>query len=266
MVGRARVATGLPGIDEAPWYRKKTTVELVSSVPPVIAAGIAAANFFQTRATFWLGWLSLASLVWLLIAATVKINIARDDDKKAEPREAHDGLRAALHVLHATAAHACGFKPDDEKSKLRVTFHRVVPPLEDSRTIEQIIDYIGRQEDGKGGGKGRKFCIRSGISGQAARNRTFYFGSRLNADPATYRKDLKEKWSYTVSDAKNISTEAMSWMSIPVLDKSGEHALGVVYLDSAEMNSFDEKARQEAILEACSGLVNYIGERYHNHG
>lgn len=122
-----------------------------------------------------------------------------------------------------------------------------------------MVDYIGG--DGKGGG--RKFSIHSGIIGKAARNRDVYAASRSGDNKEQYERELQAEWGYTAADIKKIvSMERFSWMAIPVLDKSGTHTLGVVFLDSTEKDTFSGDELRETVVMACSGVARYVDERY----
>ena len=253
------MATAIPGVDGVKWYRKKWIIECVAALPPVLAAIAAAVKFFQDASTVTLGWVSVGGVAWLIVASVLKVLLARSQDKKDEPQERHDGLRAALHVVHATVAHACGIKPEDAEKKLRATFHVVLKPFDEPKELQQVVDYVG----GDGKGVARKFSIHSGIIGKAARNRDVYAASRNGDNKEQYERELQAEWGYTAADIKKIvSMERFSWMAVPVLDKSGTHTLGVVFLDSTERGTFDGDELREAVVVACSGVTRYVDERY----
>jgi hypothetical protein len=257
--GEVVLATTIPGVDGVKWYRKKWFVEFVAAFPPVLAAIAAAWKFFQDSSTLHLGWISVAGLAWLLVASGLKVIMASNQDKKDEPKEKHDGLRAALHVVHSTVAHACGFKPQEAEKKLRTTFHVVLNPYDAPKELQQVVDYVG----GDGKGVGRKFSIRSGIIGKAARNRDAYAASRSGDNKEQYERELQDEWGYTAADiATNIAKERFSWMAVPVTDKSGTHTLGVVYLDSTERDTFSGDSAKTVVVMACAGIARYVEERY----
>jgi hypothetical protein len=237
--------------------RQKWLVEFIGSVPPLVVAVIAALRFIQDKQTETVGYWSAAAAAWLFAASALKIAHARELDKDANAKRDHDGLRAAMLVLQSSAAAACGLDTANAK-KLRVTFHRVVPPLDKAEWIEQVVPYAG----GDGGGEGRKFSVRSGITGRCIRMKSLYAMHRANADAAAYRKELEESWGYTHADAAAISTDVMSSLAVPVLDITSKHALGVIYFDSVEPNLFEPQDVQNAIFQACGGVTNYVSERY----
>lgn len=248
----------IPGVDRPNWLNKKWLVEAVGSIPPLVVAGIAAYRFWLQPDTTSLGYLSAGAVLWLLIASVVKVAHAREQDREASAKRDHDGLKAALLVLQASAGNVCGLDPQDKEASLRITFHRVVPPLDDAQLIEQIVPYVG----GAGGGEGRKFSIRSGITGLCIRTKQPHTMHRQDENLDSYRRALEAEWSYTRADAARLSTGCMSSMAIPVLDDSGHHALGVIYLDAKARSLFTDQAVQSAILEACAGVTRYVSERY----
>lgn len=250
----------IPGVEHEWWVRamrQKWLVELVSSVPPLLVAAIAAYRFLQGDATHTEGYLSAGAAGWLFIASLLRIAHTRELDKDANAKRDHDGLRAAMLVLHASAGHACGLDPANLQH-LRVTFHRVVPPLDNPEHIQQIVPYAG----GDGGGEGRTFSVRSGITGRCIRTKQLYTMHRTDEDVGTYRQQLASDWGYTPADAAKVSADKMSSMAVPVLDVSGRHALGVIYFDSVQPNIFESAEVQTAIFQACGGVTEYVSERY----
>lgn len=248
----------IPGAPKRGFLTSKWFVEIVSSVPPVVVSGIAAYRLWGASGTEVLGYLSGTAAAWLVVASGLKVASAYNQDKADTSAKDHRDLRAALHVLHATAAVICKLDLAEKDAKLRVTFHRVVPPVDQPEDIEQIVDYVG----GSGNGSGREFSIRSGVTGKAVRERSVYAYHRVTGDDAAYKKELKESWGYTDKDLKHLTEHRLSAIAVPVIDATGSHALGVIYFDSTEKSLFREKRRQAAIVAACSGLSKYISERY----
>ncbi|WP_150624215.1 hypothetical protein [Pandoraea horticolens] len=255
------MAKPIPEPDRTPWYLTKTAIESLGSGAPAIAAIITAVRLVQEPAARVFGYVSAVAALWLIVAAILKILAANSQDKKEKEatERTHEGLRAALFALHSIVAHEAGLQPDAAKSKLRVTFHRVVPPLDTATEIQQLVDYVGGPREG---GRGRKFSIRSGIAGKAARTLSPYTQSRQSEDIASFEAELREHWGYTEADSRNISRESFAWMAVPICDASGQHALGVVYLDSTEKDAFALPEVRNAIFVACGGIAAYVGERY----
>ena len=147
---------------------------------------------------------------------------------------------------------------NDRRGCLRATFHRVVPPIDDAEYLEQIVPYIG----GDGGGAGRRFSIRAGITGQAVRDRQPYTMERKSEDYEDYKRELVSEWHYTDGDVRSITSDRFSAMAIPVKARNGQDIVGVIYLDSKTRKFFAQESVRIATLGACAGVVNYIGERY----
>lgn len=251
-------AKHIPGTKAQTWLKKKWLVETISSVPPVLVAAVAAYRLWIDGATQTLGYWSAGAAVWLAGGSIVKVLHAKEQDKDAAAKQDHDGLRAALWVLHATAGHACGIDPGRTSQVLRVTFHRVVPPVENAQEIEQIVPYVG----GAGNGSGRKFSIRSGITGRCIRTKQPLILHRDDNDVRVYRHALTDQWAYTEHDAAKVAEDRFSLMAVPVLDSSSQHALGVIYVDGTEKDMFVDDAVQSILIEACGGVTRYVSERY----
>ena len=247
----------IPGVRSAGWIRKKWMVELAGSVPPLVIAAIAAYRLFADPTTRDLGYYAAAAAAWLVLASIIKIVHAAVQDKDNDAARDHDGLRAALWVLRAAAGRSCKLAPDNSKDALRVTFHRVVPPLDNPQEIEQIVPYIGGE-----GGSGRKFKIGSGITGKCIRTKDVLTMHRTQDDVMSYRKDLAADWGYTDKEAAMLSADRFSMMAVPVMNASGNHALGVIYLDGKQKDLFASDDVQGAIIEACAGVTSYVSERY----
>lgn len=238
-------------------FRKKWPFELFGSVPPLLVALLGAAKLLQESPINTLGYYAAGAAIWLLVASILKIVHTRELDKDANAKRDHDGLKAAMSVVQASTIHACNLDPASSND-VRVTFHRVVPPLDNPQHIEQLIPYAG----GDGGGEGRKFSVRSGITGRCIRTKELYIMHRPDNDVASYQRQLEADWGYTQSDVKKLSTDKLSYMVVPVLDASGKHALGVIYIDSVHINLFETEEARNAIFQACVGVTKYVSERY----
>jgi hypothetical protein len=250
----------IPGVERTAWrrlMRQKWLVESISSVPPLLVASIGAYRLVQDTATQSIGYWSAFAAVWLLLASFVKVANAREVDHEADSKLDHDGLKAAMFVLHAGAGQVCGLNPANIDD-LRVTFHRVVEPINNPKEIEQLVPYAG----GGGGGAGRRFSVRSGITGRCIRTKQLYTMHRPDDNAEAYRAALGADWGYTQVEANQISIDKLSCMAVPVLDSSGKFALGVIYLDSKQPSLFESTEVQTAILESCAGVARYVTERY----
>lgn len=233
-------------------------MEFVSSVPPVIVAGIAFLRLYDDPSTKWLAYLSSGAAVWLVFSSFLKVKAAYGQDERDHSEKDHRDLRAAVHVLHATVAGICKLDIATSHQKLRATFHRVVPPTDQSEQLEQLVNYVG----GGDNGLGRLFSIRSGVTGKSAVTLEPHRHHRMSGDDKDCRRELKEAWGYTDKDLRSLSLDRFSALAIPVVAKSGAHALGVIYFDSTEKSLFRDNKRVNSIVTACDGLSKYISERY----
>jgi hypothetical protein len=245
----------IPGIQKRGLLHKKWVAESLSAGPPVVAAGGGAVTAAAANNSALVGALSFG-VVWLIGSSIWKVLHARAQDQSAEQNSSHDGLVGALHVLHMSVAHTCGIRLDQGED-LRVTIHRVMPPLDAAETIEQIVPYVG----GGGGGAGRCFSVRSGITGMAIRQRKPVAAARVSNDEAAYREELKSDWGYTEKDSRALRADRRSFMALPIRGK--DDVQGVVYLDSNKPNAFAEGTTVASlIVAACSGLNEYCNARY----
>lgn len=239
------------GVERRKFYQTTWFAELVATVPPVIASGIAAFDAYPVGR--W-GWLTL-SLIWFVIGQIVALVIAAKKEKEAENQRNHDGLRGAANVLYGIVSEKL-LRDSNEEHGLRVTVHRVEPPLDDPQNILQLIDYVG-----SGTGAGRLFPIRSGITGCAVRERVPYVMDRAGGSEDEYKKELVSAWHYTEADAKKATMDRFSAMAFPVTDRSGQHVVAVVYLDTRRKGAFSDEM-QELVIDSCRGITTYVGERY----
>ncbi len=248
----------IPGVKPPPFWRKHWFEALITGVPPLVTAAVAALKLDGEDGSRPLVMALWGSVAWLALVMVMRIWLARGKDAEAEPQRVHDGLRAATLTLHAAVAQICDLSPDESRLALRVTFHRVVPPLSPMREIEQIVPYAG----GRGDGAGRRFPVNVGITGLALRNREPYLMSSHAADEAAFRQELVRWCGYTDKQAEERQPGRVSALAVPVHDRGGQHPLGVIYLDSNVAQIFDDDATYQAILAACQGVVDYVSERY----
>lgn len=256
---RDKSSNPIKGIAHHPFFSKKLVIEGVTSVPPLIGAIVAAATRSTADLFFWL---LVGGAAWLLFGAVLKMHKAHQEDKKVEHDQSHTGITACLQVLHAVIEHQGRIEFNQSSAAdfdLRVTFHRVVEPLDDAKEIEQLVDYVG----GDGGGEGRKLNVQSGITGQAVRENAVFVMDRDVEDVEEYRKILVSEWHYRRSEADKLRADRFSAIAVPITSETDEGlVLGVVYMDTKMQNFFNRNRLQECAVESCSGLSRYIGERY----
>lgn len=257
------------GLRKRAFYEHKWLVEAIAAGPPFVGATYSAIKALESSAVpadskalvataNGVDPLILGSVcAWLLIASVIKVLAAKAQDTKEDLAKGHDGIRAALHIVHTTVSRVGKLETPEQRRSLRVTFHRVVPPLESSDYIEQIVSYVG----GNGSEPGRRFSIRSGITGRAIRENAVFLMSRQSVKYEDYVNELVSDWSYTEADAKKMTTDRFSAMAVPVKGR-GQDVLGVVYLDSSSKDFFAADEMQQTVVASCVGIADYIGERY----
>lgn len=248
----------IPGRRVDRWFEKKAVIEALATVPPVLAAAIGALTSLSDPRTQVMGWWLAAGAVWLVGASTAKVLHARTEDRQRKRADDHEGLRAALHVLFAVVCEAACLRGRDRvNGRVRVTIHRMVPNGGDApEELEQLLPYMG----GAGEPPGRRFSIRSGAIGIAARKKIAVAAQRKNARYPEFISDMVVDWAYTEHDARKLSPDRYSWMAVPILDQKGS-TVAVVYLDSSEPAFFSSTV-QDRVLVACDGLSTYTREAY----
>lgn len=239
------------------FYERKWFTEFFASGPPIVAGAVGALKAYEAAPTntSWI-WLSVG-LAWLLVAQTTKVFLAYKQESREDEQRSHDGLQAALSVLHAVITDALN-KQGDDPPDLRATFHRVVPPIPDAKKLEQIIPYVGGACDGEN----RQFPIHAGITGSAVRQNQVLIMDRLGQSEDAYRKELIADWAYTESDARKMTMDRFSAIALPVTDRTGKQVLGVIYMDAKRKNCFSSADVQNLIVAASGGITKYVGERY----
>jgi hypothetical protein len=234
------------------WFEKKAVIEALATVPP---GALTSLSDRQKRA---FGWWLLAGVVWLVAASAAKVLHARAQDRERKRSDEHDGLRAALHVLFATVCRTAGISEEERANgRLRLTVHRVVtkrsePPEE----LEQLLPYMG----GPGNPPGRRFSIRSGIIGKAARRRAAVVAVRGCAEHEGFVAELVREWGYPEHDARNLTPDRHAWMAVPILNVGGA-TVAVVYLDSRDPRFFTDTL-QDLVIAVCGGINAYTLETY----
>ena len=245
------------------WSRliaRKWLVEIIATVPPVVVAFVAGYQLVATPEKKILGFTLYAAATWLVFAGLAKTLNALETEKVADEKFDHDGLQASMLVLTASAGHACGLTLQNRKT-LRATFLRAVPSNKVVQTLEQIVPYCGG--DAGDGGTGRQFNVSRGISGLCFRTRDLQtWHMEEGKDNEYYVQRLKQTWGYDDVEAAARKKDVLSFMAIPVLDMSGAHAFGVIYLDGKLPAMFADEKIQISIRESCEGVSQYVRQRY----
>lgn len=237
------------------FFERKWVVELLSAVPPIIAALYVAYASSKNPTTAWATRWLLAGVGWLMLASLVKIRHAASEEDKKSPK---DSLYAALCVVRAAVAGHLELQEDKASDVLRMTLHRVPTPR-DPKVIEQVTPYVG----GSGGEPGRQFLIQTGVGGKAARTGkpwnlilpdTMPFDERL--------AELQTNWGYTDADARQVlARNRKSFAALPIKGKD-HNVIGVIYLDSTSEVAFLDQPLRGLLVDCCSGITLYISEKY----
>src|SRR3546814_7196438 len=78
---------------------------------------------------------------------------------------------------------------------------------------------------------------------------------------ADHRGELVADWGYTETQAHTLTQGRYSAAAIPVLDSTGQHVLGVIYLDSSEHAIFDRDDVREIISVGSAAISDFVTKR-----
>jgi hypothetical protein len=248
----------IPGLRKERFYEKKYVVELLAVLPPLVTAAVGALVNLDDPAKRTLGWWLAGATAWLALASILKVlHAAAQDDERKRSMD-YDGLRGALCVLYEIVRREAGLNAIGDGT-LRMTIHRVVWPSKKAagaEELEQLLPYIG----GTGGAPGRKFSIRAGVVGKAAREKRAVVVRRDSEMYPDFVRELVRIWAYTEEEARAVSADRHAWMAVPIPGADLTVA-AVVYLDSSIPGFFTADV-QELVGNACSGVATYIVETY----
>lgn len=247
----------LPGAQRKRFWQKKWPREVLFNGPPIIVAGTAAVKSWREPLFDpWIFGLASTACFWLMVATIVRVATARAEDRNDVPDVLHEGLYAAVSTVQTMLSEWCLKRQCG--SDIRATFHRVVPPVQEPREIEQIINYAGSS----GEGVGRMFSIHTGITGRAIRNKKPLVMSSQNGSEDQLRRELVEEWGYTEAEARRLGPGRFSAMAIPVLDRSGQHPIGVIYFDSSDRALFERDDVVEIVGAGTKAISDFVTKRY----
>lgn len=237
------------------FFERRWVVELLSAVPPVIAALYVAYAASKNPATAFATWWLLGGAGWLVVASLVKVRHAASEEERSSPK---DALYAALCVVRATVAGQLDVEDSNAPDVLRMTLHRVPTPRA-PRVIEQATPYVG----GSGGEPGRQFLIQAGVGGKAARTGKPWNLILPDSMPVEERMaELQTNWGYTEAEARLVlARNRKSFAALPIKGRD-HHVIGVVYLDSTLELEFLEQPLRGLLVDCCSGITLYISEKY----
>lgn len=248
----------IPGPKRLRFYERKWVVEGIAVVPPLLAALVGAVISLNDPDPLKnrLGWFLLVGALWLAGASVIKVLSAYAQDRAQQLSQDYDGLQGAVQVLHAMLTKQLDLPTND--GSLRITVHRVVlsPRAEQSpQEVEQVLAYVG----GQGSGAGRRFSIRSGITGRVARDGVPYVFTRQGNDYAAFLTEMVSEWGYTRDEATKLTRDRQTAMAVPILGQPG--VIGVVYLDSNRRDLFSPEV-QTLVIDGCSGIAAYVDLKY----
>jgi len=250
-------AIHLPGAQRKRFWQKKWPREVLFNGPPIIVAGSAAVKSWQEPVLDpWTFGLATTVCLWLAVAACVRVAGARAEDRKDGPEVVHEGLYAAVSTMHTMLSEWCDKRQCG--ADIRATFHRVVPPVHEPREIEQIINYAGAN----GEGVGRTFPVHTGITGRAIRSKKPLVMSSPDATEEQLRAELVREWGYTQAEVRKLGPGRYSAMAVPVLDRSGQHPIGVIYLDSSDRALFERDDVVEIVGAGTKAISDFVTKRY----
>ena len=246
----------IPGPQKERFYEKKYVVELIAILPPLVTAAVGALVNLADPAKRSLGWWLVGATAWLALASAIKVLHAAVQDRERKRARQYDGLYGSLWVLYDCVRRVAGVE-STRGGTLRITIHRVVQATDAAaEELEQLLPYIG----GKGAPPGRRFSIRSGVIGRAARGRTVVVVARDSENFPGFVRELIRKWAYTEEDARKLTPDRRSWMAVPIL-AADESVTAVVYLDSSRRNFFTAEITH-LIVNGCHGITSYVREVY----
>jgi hypothetical protein len=141
---------------------------------------------------------------------------------------------------------------------LRLTLQRAMA-VDGKRYLQQLSEYLG--EGGKGGEGGRIFPVTTGAMGEAYRLKRIV-RTKDYPDEASLKADIAADMT-RLQDERSVEDVALSYLAIPVLDRSGEEAVAIVYADTKAFNFFAEDehvANIRAMTETFARFVDRLNE------
>jgi len=220
-----------------------------------IAVFVAVAGLLAATRVHADGWLTAAYILGGTTLTVFAFTVAKTllQIRASADRESLHDLAGCLHTLRAVLLLGEDTAVDADP-RLRLT---VLAPTESGKELEQVLDYVGDPRGGRTAG--RRFPVQSGISGKAYREKKAYAGTRSdNYD--NYVDELVGKWAYTEQDARKLDQLARSWMAVPLVNARKE-VEGVVYIDAARPNFFDEPV-DKIVVQGCVGIALFASLRY----
>jgi hypothetical protein len=259
----AALPMSIPSPKERPFFKKYLFLESAS-----ILSGLG--GFIDLLLTkFKSGGLPFAGFLFVIyiLSNLLKLSNASEKDKEEGGAKIPKEFEAMLTVLHSSVIQDDNFNSAD--NDIRITIWRVVPPKkingkakgkpEEPTDLEQATEYVG----GDGGPAGRRHSVHSGLIGKAYRERAVLFATRSTASDADFKQELISVYAYTKSQASEQRMDRWSWMAVPLNpDGTSKNTVGVVFLDAAKPNSFDDPSFQKRIIDGCNGIASFVKNNY----
>lgn len=255
----------IPGVKPKHWTLHKWLPALLAAIGGVIVGIIGLVKLSKTEniptSIFYWG---LCALILTGAAAFWGIIIQILEARKKHESDGPNDLKGCAQVLWRILR-MLDKKPISNIDCLRITIHRFdgSKKAKNPGQLEQVTDYIG----GRGNGRGRKFSPNIGIIGSVIREfehdseKSFIVSKRKTDDQGTFVEEMVNEWGYMVDDARQLTHDRCSWMAV-VLDDENRNPIGCVYLDSNDLNYFDDKQTQLIVIRGAFGIADYIRERY----
>lgn len=76
------------------------------------------------------------------------------------------------------------------------------------------------------------------------------------------RNELVREWGYTEAHARKLGPGRYSAIAVPVLDRSGQHPIGVIYLDSSDRALFERDDVVEIVGAGTKASSDFVTKRY----
>jgi hypothetical protein len=95
-----------------------------------------------------------------------------------------------------------------------------------------------------------------------ARTGSLAFASRADGSAESFVDEMVQEWGYTVEEAQRLTPGRNSWLSCPITSTGDGPVIGVVYLDSAIAEFFDNEDLQEIVWNDTQTLAKIVRRSY----
>lgn len=242
------MAKSFPGPKPLPWHDReswqlKTVVVLTSAG---ILAQLGKALWGGEKAD-WFAFVAAFCTVSSLAPSVAKWVAAKKKEDKQEKK--HEGFTPLLHVIDKSVRRIR--KVADDPWAFRVTIYRRI----DDETLEQAANYVG----GDFNGLGRRRNAHEGglglVVGDASRKP--FVLHRTAEDFEAFVKLLKLHGNLTEKSARAVRSDRWSFIAVPLVRRSDNRVIGVLYADTSKKNCFTE-----TIVDFITDLAPHIVDHY----